>query len=268
MSAVLTPVLLVGAGHMGGALIAGWRRSGALPMADLNLRDPTPGETALRASRDGAVLNGPAAGLFSARTVILAVKPQIWRTAAEEIAPFLAPDAVIISIMAGVAARDLAEVFPGRAIARVMPTTAAAVLKGAASFWTADARGRDAARRLFEPVGIVVELEHEGQMHAATAASGSAPAYVYALIEALEAAAIDAGLGAEAAGALAKSALVGAAALVEEGGAGVAELRRGVTSPGGTTEAALSVLTGGGALGDLVKRAVLAAVARSMELGS
>jgi pyrroline-5-carboxylate reductase len=264
----LTPVLMVGAGLMGGALITGWRRAGAVSAAELILRDPAPGEAAQSAARDGASLNGPAVGLAKARTVLLAVKPQAWRAMAREVAPYLARDAVIISIMAGVGARDLAEAFPGRPIARVMPTTSAAALKGAASVWAADARGREVAHRLFEPLGVVADLTDEAQMHAATAASGSAPAYFYALVEALEAAAVDAGLTAETARQLARSALVGAAALMEGTGAEAGDLRQQVTSPGGTTEAALRVLTGEGMLTDLVKRAVRAAAARSRELGS
>lgn len=264
----LIPVLMVGAGHMGGALITGWRRAGAISPAELILRDPSPGLAAQGASRDGAILNGPFGGLAQARTVILAVKPQAWRVIVPEIAPHLAPDAVIISIMAGVAARDLGEVLPGRPIVRVMPTTAAAALKGAASVWTTDERGREVAHRLFEPLGVVVDLPEEGLMHLATAASGSAPAYVYALVEALEAAGAEAGLAPEAARALSRSALIGAAALLEESGEEAGDLRRQVTSPGGTTEAALRVLTGEGALGDLMARAVRAAAARSRELGS
>lgn len=268
MPAPLTPVLMVGAGLMGGALITGWRRAGALSAAELILRDPAPGDAAQSAARDGANLNGPPAGLAKARTVFLAVKPQAWRTMAHEVAPHLARDAVIISIMAGVATCDLSETFPGRPIVRVMPTTSAASLKGAASIWTADARGRDVAHRLFEPLGVVVDLTEEAQMHAATAASGSAPAYFYALLEALEVAAIDAGLTPENARQLARSALIGAAALMEGTGAEARDLRQQVTSPGGTTEAALRVLTGEGALGELVTRAVRAAAARSRELGS
>jgi pyrroline-5-carboxylate reductase len=268
MPAPLTPVLMVGAGLMGGALITGWRRAGAISAAELMLHDPAPGEAAQSAARDGANLNGPAAGLAKARTVLLAVKPQAWRAMAREVAPHLARDAVIISIMAGVATRDLAEAFPGRPIVRVMPTTAAAALKGAASIWTADARGREVAHRLFEPLGVVADLSEETQMHAATAASGSAPAYFYALLEALEAAAVDAGLAPETARQLARSALIGAAALMEGTGAEARDLRQQVTSPGGTTEAALRVLTGEGELGDLVTGAVRAAAARSRELGS
>jgi pyrroline-5-carboxylate reductase len=268
MPAPVTPVLMVGAGLMGGSLITGWRRAGAVSAAELILRDPAPGEAAQAAARDGASLNGPATGLAKARTVLLAVKPQAWRAMAREVAPHLARDSVILSIMAGVATRDLAEAFPGRPIVRVMPTTSAAALNGTASIWTADARGREVAHRLFEPLGVVADLAEEAQMHAATAASGSAPAYFYALVEALEAAAADAGLAPESARLLARSALIGAAALMKESGAEAGELRRQVTSPGGTTEAALRVLTADGALNDLVKGAVHAAAARSRELGS
>ncbi len=268
LPASLTPVLMVGAGHMGGALIAGWRRAGAIDASELLLRDPSPGEAALEAARAGAVLNGPDAGLGSARTIILAVKPQAWRPSAEAIARHLAPDAVVISVMAGVSAHDLSEIFPGRPIARVMPTTAAAILKGAASVWSSDPRGREAAHRMFEPLGVVVDLDRESLVHVATAASGSAPAYVYALVEALEAAAAGAGLDAAAARVLSRSALIGAAALMEGSGAEASDLRRQVTSPGGTTEAALKVLIGDGALARLVSGAVRAAAARSRELGS
>jgi pyrroline-5-carboxylate reductase len=278
MAAPLTPILMVGAGHMGGALIAGWRRAGTVAPRDLILRDPAPGPAALAAARDGANLvgaslgthgqGGGASGLAKARTVILAVKPQAWRAMAREIAPHVAGDAAILSIMAGVGARDLSEAFPGRPIVRVMPTTAVAVLKGAASVWTADARGREIAHRLFEPLGVVVDLAEESQVHAATAASGSAPAYVYALTEALEAAAAQAGLSPEAARTLSRAAIIGAAALLEETGEEARDLRRQVASPGGTTEAALRVLGEAGALDALLARAVRAAAARSRELGA
>lgn len=266
MTSDALPLLMAGAGNMGGALIAGWLRAGALSPADLILLDPAPGETALAAAREGATLN-PGPGAFqAARTVIMAVKPQIWRGVAAGIAPSLAPDAVVVSIMAGVSSRDLSEAFGARSVVRAMPTTAAAVLKGAASLWSADDAARRRARALFEPLGTVVDLPDEGLMHVATAASGSAPAYIFALVEALEAAAAASGLDAPAARALARSAVIGAAALLETSGAEAAELRRQVTSPGGTTEAALRILTGDGGFGPLIATAVAAAAARSREL--
>ncbi len=262
----LKPVLLIGAGHMGGALVAGWRRAGALKAADLIIRDPYPGDEAKAAAAWGATLNGPDAGLAKANTVILAVKPQTWRATAEATAPLLAHDATIISICAGVMAEDLAHAFGGRSIARVMPTTAAAIGRGAASVWAADVATRAVARALFEPLGAVVDLADESLMHAATGASGSAPAYFYALVEALQSAGEAAGLEPRAARDLARATLIGAAALMETSGEDAATLRGQVTSPNGTTQAALDVLIGADGLGPLMRRTVAAAAARSRDL--
>jgi pyrroline-5-carboxylate reductase len=148
-----------------------------------------------------------------------------------------------------------------------MPTTAAALNVGAASLWSSDPVARARARTLFEPLGAVVDLDDEDLMHVATAASGSAPAYVYALAEALEAAARARGMTADVARALSRSAIVGAAALLKAKNEDAAELRRQVASPGGTTEAALNVLldTESG-LGPLLDRAVGAAADRSRAL--
>jgi pyrroline-5-carboxylate reductase len=266
-SEVATPVLLVGAGHMGGALISGWLRAAALAPADLIIRDPSPGGAACAAAARGAILNGPDADLAAARTVILGVKPQVWAPIAAGLEPFLADDAVVLSIMAGVGASAIGKVLPGRPIGRVMPTTAAAVCRGAASVWSADPRTRARGHALFAPLGVVADLETEAQIHAATAASGSAPAYVYALVEALEAAGREAGLAPDAARALSRAAVTGAAALMEATGEEAGTLRAQVTSPAGTTQAALDVLMGEDALARLVGRAVLAAAKRSRELG-
>ncbi len=267
MDSAAKPVLLVGAGHMGGALIAGWRAADAIAPSDLSIHDPHPGAAAKAAQRWGAWLNGGDSELTRARTIVFAVKPQAWREVAAQIEPKLTTGAVLVSIVAGVAEASLAEAFPRQRIARAMPTTAAALNVGAASLWSSDAVARARARTLFEPLGAVVDLDDEDLMHVATAASGSAPAYVYALAEALEAAACARGMTAEVARALSRSAIVGAAALLKAKNEDAAELRRQVASPGGTTEAALNVLldaeTG---LGPLLDRAVGAAADRSRAL--
>ena len=198
--------------------------------------------------------------------MLLAVKPQIWRDAAAHVAPHLARDAVIVSIAAGVACADIAAAFAGRRVARVMPTTAAAIGQGTASVFAGDVTARERAHALFAPVGTVVDLGDEDLMHAATAVSGSAPAYLYAFVEALEAAGVSLGLSPAAARDLARATTAGAAALMTESGADAADLRRQVTSPGGTTEAALKVLMGEAGLGPLLKAAA-AAEQRSRELG-
>jgi len=170
-------------------------------------------------------------------------------------------------VAAGVRTADLAEAFGGRRVARVMPTTAAAIGLATTSVFAADPEARARAHALFEPVGTVVDLADEALLHAATAVSGSAPAYLYAFVEALEAAGVAAGLSAEAAQTLARATMAGAATLMAESGEDPAELRRQVTSPAGTTEAALKVLLGDHGLPELLRNAVAAAAARSRELG-
>ncbi|MGI9170384.1 MAG: pyrroline-5-carboxylate reductase [Caulobacteraceae bacterium] len=266
MTTPLTPLLLVGAGRMGGALIAGWRLAGAFMGRDLIVRDPRPGPAAVDARDAGARLNPPDADLAGARTILLAVKPQAWRDAALEIVSNLAPDATVVSIMAGVGADELAEVFAGRPIARAMPTTAAAVGKSITGLYAADRRARARARALFEPVGAVIDLEGEESMHAVTAASGSAPAFFYAFVEALHGAAVGAGLPTATAARLVAGAVTGAAALMERTGEDPADLRRQVTSPGGTAQAGLEVLAEPNGLDDLLARAVATAAARSRTL--
>ncbi len=267
MDSAAKPVLLVGAGHMGGALIAGWRAVDAIAPSDLSIHDPHPGAAAQAAQRWGAWLNGGDSELSRARTVVFAVKPQVWREVAAEIEPKLTSGAILVSIVAGVGEASLAEAFPRQKIARAMPTTAAALNVGSASLWSSDSAARARARVLFEPLGTVVDLDDEDLMHVATAASGSAPAYVYALAEALEAAATARGMGAEAARDLSRSAIIGAAALLKSTGEDASELRRQVASRGGTTEAALDVLLNAeSGLRPLLDRAVGAAADRSRAL--
>jgi len=259
----MTPILLLGAGRMGGALIQGWREAGAFAAADLIVRDPNVDAAAFA----GALVNPPLEALSASKTVLLAVKPQIWREAIKDVVPHLAPDAVIVSIAAGVRAADISEAFGGRAVARVMPTTAVAIGRGTASVHAVDPKARAAAHALFAPVATVVDLDDEALMHAATAVSGSAPAYLYAFVEALEAAGAGVGLDPAASAKLARATIIGAAALMEAGAEEPSELRKQVTSPGGTTAAALAVLMGEGGFGDLLPRALDAAIARSKELG-
>jgi pyrroline-5-carboxylate reductase len=259
----VTPILLLGAGRMGGALISGWTKAGAFAEADLIAVEPHPSD-ALKAF--GVLLNPPEAELARARTVVLAVKPQMWREAAAQYASRLASDAVIVSIAAGVNAADIAEAFGGRRVARIMPTTAVAIGQGTASVYAPDPEAKARAHALFGPVATVVDLDDEELMHAATGVSGSAPAYLYAFVEALEAAGVSAGLDEAAAKALARATIAGSAALLSESGEDPAELRRQVTSPGGTTAEALKVLMGEHGLEPLMREAVAACVRRSKEL--
>jgi pyrroline-5-carboxylate reductase len=261
-----TPILMLGAGRLGGALLDGWSLTGAFDASGLIIRDPHPGPAAQKAAQAGAVLNPPDAELARARTVLLAVKPQVWREAAAAVAPHLAKDAVIVSVAAGVRAADISQAFAGRPVARIMPITAIAVAKGAGGAYAPDPAARAAAHALFDPVSRLVDVEEEGLMDAVTAVCGSAPAYLYAFTEALEAAGMREGLPEDAAKALARATMAGAAELMAASGEEPAELRRQVTSPGGTTAAALEVLMGEDGLPSLLRKAVSAAARRSREL--
>jgi pyrroline-5-carboxylate reductase len=263
----MTPILMLGAGRMGGALIEGWRRANAFVPADLILRDPYPTDIARAVEAAGGRLNPPDAVLGEALTVLLAVKPQLWRETAAEVAHLLHPDAVLVSVAAGVKAADISAAFGGRRVARVMPTTAAAIGQGVASLYAADPTARARAEGLFAPVGTVVNLDDEDLLHAATGVSGSAPAYFYAFVEALESGGVAAGLSPDAARQLARATMAGAAALMTQSGTEPSELRKQVTSPNGTTEAALKILMGDGGLEPLLRDAVAAAARRSRELG-
>jgi pyrroline-5-carboxylate reductase len=262
-----TPILFLGAGNMGGAIVEGWLAAKAFAAADLMIVDPKPGKAALAAQAVGAILNPDNADLAKARTVMFCVKPQIWRDAAAMYVPRLAADALIVSVVAGVGARDLAQAFGGRTVVRTIPTTAVAINRGTASLYADDPAAMAGAHALFEPLGAVVDIADEAQMHAATAVSGSGPAYLYAFIESLEAAGAAAGLTPADASRLARATITGAAALLAQSGQEPAELRRQVTSPNGTTEAALNVLLGEHGLPPLLREAVARAVRRSKELG-
>jgi pyrroline-5-carboxylate reductase len=259
----VTPILLLGAGRMGGALIEGWRDAGAFTPDQIMVRDPNVWDAM---TLGGVHLNPDDPELAKAKTVLLAIKPQLWREASAAIADKVAPDAIIVSIIAGVTAADIAAVFGGRRVARVMPTTAVSIRQGAASLYADDAAALAAARALFEPVATVAELASEDLLHAATGVSGSAPAYLYAFVEALEAAGVAAGLAPVQSADLARATMAGAAALMRESGEDPATLRKQVTSPNGTTQAALEVLTKDGALEKLLTDTVAACVARSREL--
>jgi pyrroline-5-carboxylate reductase len=258
-------LVLLGCGKMGSAMLAGWLEGG-LPATSVWVIDPKPSDWVQ--GIEGLHLNAdlpadPAVGL-------VAVKPQMMGDA---LPAFRAvPDTtLILSIAAGVSTAAFAKALGGdRPIIRAMPNTPAAVGRGITAM-VANARGAASlplAEELLSAVGQVVRLEDEAQMDAVTGVSGSGPAYVFHLIETLAAAGEAEGLPADLAMALAKATVGGAGQLAEQSGEDPAQLRVNVTSPAGTTAAALEVLmdeeTGFPAL---LKRAVHAAAERSRELG-
>jgi pyrroline-5-carboxylate reductase len=261
------PILLVGAGALGSALLKGMKIAGHVSASDLIILDLKPQAEALAYAEAGARLNPAPEVLKEAAFVILAVKPQVWRTAAEWLEPYLSPTAIVSSVMAGVRTHDLEALF-AREVVRVMPTTGMATGKGVASIYSADEPAYAAAEALFVPMSVTVRLEAESQMDSATAVSGSGPAYVYAFVRALERAALAADLPADTARTLARATLISAANLLDMTGEEPDALIKKVASPAGTTEAALKVLCAeGNGLDELVAAAVQAAVKRSIELG-
>lgn len=256
------PVILVGCGRLGSALVEGWLATGAVDARDLIILTPSDKPAADTARAAGARINPPAEALSGARAVVLAVKPAKWREAAADLAASIKA-APVISVMAGVRSADLAAVFSGP-VARVMPTTGVAVGKGVAGLWSADAPAAAIARALFAPVATVVDIPDEAMMDAVTAVAGSGPAYVFAFTRALAEAGVAQGLPREVAADLARATVRSAAAGLD-GDETVEALIARVASPGGTTEAGLKALAGGG-LDKAVAAAVTAARARAEEL--
>ena len=263
-------VLLVGAGKMGGALAQGWLDAG-LPASTLAILEPhpSPGIVAL-AQKRGVALN-PEGARPAPEVIVLAVKPQALDSVAPEIAPLTEGGGLVLSILAGKTVANLLARFPrARAVVRAMPNTPAAIGRGVTAAVANAAVSADERRwceRLLGAVGAFHWLSDEAEIDAVTAISGSGPAYVFALTEALAAAAAALGLPAELSMSLARRTVEGAAELMtRERATSPAMLRRSVTSPGGTTAAALAVLQAPGGLEDLMIRATAAARARAAEM--
>ncbi|MDF2231321.1 pyrroline-5-carboxylate reductase [Albimonas sp. CAU 1670] len=261
-------VTLLGCGKMGGAMLEGWLASG-LPPASVTVIDPNPSDRLKALAGEGLKLNPESLG--EADVCILAVKPQMMGEAAPKVAGLAAGGALYVSIAAGTPISAFEKLFgEDAAIVRAMPNTPAAVGRGITAL-IGNAKVSEAqmaaAETLLAAVGETVRLEDESQMDAVTALSGSGPAYVFHLIEAMEAAGVAAGLPQELAARLARVTVQGAGELARLSPESPAQLRVNVTSPGGTTAAALSVLMAEGeGLTELATRAVAAAAARSREL--
>lgn len=265
-------VVLVGCGNMGYAMLGGWIASGRLKPAEIAVVEPT---DALRERAQAlGVAAVAAAGDLPAdarpRLVILAVKPQVILDVVPAYARYR-DTATYLSVAAGTPVAALrSRLGADAAIVRCMPNTPAAIGKGMMAVFANDRvsdSARDFVNGLLSASGEVAAIDDEGLMDAVTAVSGSGPAYVFHFIECLTAAGETAGLPTETARLLAMQTVYGAASLAAESREDPGELRRQVTSPNGTTAAALSVLMGEDRLKTLVAEAVEAARLRSIELG-
>lgn len=260
------PVVLVGCGRLGSAIVEGWLHTGAVAAKDLIILTPSSKPIAEQAKALGARVNPPAEALMAARAVVLAVKPAKWREASASLHEAFAPDAVLVSVMAGVRAEDISETYLGRTVARVMPTTGVATGHGVAALWSANQVGREVARPLFAPMADTVDLDREDLIDVATAVAGSGPAYVHAFTRALAEAGEAQGLTPEAALRLARGAVRSAASSDPQ--TSLADLIARVASPGGTTEAGLKALGHDRGLDAVVEVAVAAGLNRARELAA
>jgi pyrroline-5-carboxylate reductase len=264
-------LVLVGAGKMGEALLRGWLAGGLAP-ARVTILEPKPSAAiAAVAAEWGIALNPPLAGLAAPEALFLAIKPQTLAAAAPDLAPLAGAETLVISILAGKRIADLVARLPrARALVRVMPNTPAAVGRGAAAAFArpaTSARQRQWTQSLMSAVGQFDWLADEALIDSVTAISGSGPAYVFALVEAMAEAGESLGLPAELAMKLARATVEGAGELLHrEPAVTSAKLRENVTSPGGTTAAALAILRAPDGFPALLAKAAAAARDRAREL--
>lgn len=261
------PLILVGAGKMGSAMLEGWLARGLNPKK-IAVIEPQPVKSVKALARRGLALNPKKS--TEAAAIVIAVKPQTAPEAVPALARRVGKDTLILSIMAGRTLQFLEDRLPrGTAIVRAMPNTPAAIGRGitvAVGNAHVSARQRKLASDLLAAIGAVEWVGDEKLMDAVTAVSGSGPAYVFLLAEAMAAAGIAAGLPPTLAAKLARETVAGSGELLHRMALDAAALRQNVTSPGGTTAAALEVLMGRDGLEALLTKAIAAATRRSREL--
>jgi pyrroline-5-carboxylate reductase len=265
------PLLLAGAGNMGYALLSGWLERGLDP-ASIVVQDPAP-SSRIKQQLDwhGIRVRAEVRSLPEPPAVLLvAVKPQVMDQVFPPLAELARKKTVVLSVAAGRRIDGLeAYLAPGIAVVRAMPNTPSSVGRGitvAVGNRHLTAHQRETCDQLLRAVGEVTWIDDEGLMDAVTAVSGSGPAYVFYLAECLAKAGMDAGLPPELAQQLASWTVAGAGELLHRSDLDPALLRQNVTSPNGTTFAALQVLMDENGLGKLMREAVAAAARRSREL--
>jgi pyrroline-5-carboxylate reductase len=261
------PIVLAGAGKMGGAMLSGWLAQG-LDARHLSVIEPHPFDEVRALAAKGIRLNPSPQDIGAAATLVVALKPQMFREAGAMLKSFTGPATLVVSIMAGATIASI-EAVCGGMVVRAMPNTPAAIGRGITVAVTANdvsPAQRAVADALLRATGSVEWIDDEGLMDAVTAVSGSGPAYIFLLAEELARAGVEAGLPLALATRLARETVAGSGELLHRSELSSATLRQNVTSPGGTTAAALDVLMGKDGLQPLLTRAVAAATRRSKEL--
>jgi pyrroline-5-carboxylate reductase len=260
-------VVLAGAGKMGGAMLSGWLARG-LDASNVAVIEPHPSDEIKALVAKNIRLNPVPKDIGAVATLVIALKPQMFREAGPALKPLVGSSTLVVSIMAGATVASITEVCGG-AVVRAMPNTPAAIGRGitvAVAAGNVSAGQRARADALLRATGSVEWTGDETLMDAVTAVSGSGPAYVFLLAEELARAGVEAGLPPELATRLARETVAGSGELLHRSELSSATLRRNVASPGGTTAAALDVLMGPNGMQSLLTRAVAAATKRSREL--
>lgn len=269
------PLVLVGAGKMGGAMLEGWLKSG-LPEGSVHVIDPGLNEIQ-RADLQarGVVVHAVSDNVPTPLLLMLAIKPQMMTAVLPGLAEFAkrpnAPDMMVLSVAAGTTVTTLSSAFgPQTLMIRAMPNTPALVGRGVTALYPASelsAAQKTFVAELLAAIGIVVWVDNEAAIDAVTAVSGSGPAYVFHMVEAMAAAAEKQGLPTDVAMILARETVAGSGELLHQSKDAAATLRKNVTSPNGTTAAGLDVLMAEDGLGPLMEKTVRAAHDRAIELG-
>ena len=263
-----TRIAFIGAGNMAASLIGGLRAKG-LDAAQIRASDPGEETRArVKAEHGIEVFADNAQAIEGVDVVVLAVKPQAMKAVCEAIRPSLKPNQLVVSIAAGITCASMNNWLGAQPIVRCMPNTPALVRQGVSGLYATakvSAEQRQQAQELLSAVGIALWLDEEQQLDAVTAVSGSGPAYFFLLIEAMTAAGVKLGLPPETAARLTVQTALGAAHMAASSDVDAAELRRRVTSPAGTTEAAIKSFQAGG-FEALVDKALGAAAHRSAEM--
>ncbi len=260
-------IVLAGAGKMGGAMLSGWLAQG-LDAKHVVVIEPHPSAEISALVTRGIRLNPTPKEVGAVATLVVALKPQMFREAGPMLMRYAGPSTLVVSIMAGTTIASIEEVCGGRVV-RAMPNTPAAIGRGitvAVAAKNVSASQRAVTDALLRATGSVEWVDDENLMDAVTAVSGSGPAYIFLLAEELARAGVEAGLPQELATKLARETVAGSGELLHRSDVPSATLRQNVTSPGGTTAAALEVLMGPDGMQSLLTRAVAAATRRSKEL--
>lgn len=262
-------ICLVGAGKMGMAIVRGWLAAGIAP-EQMMLFHPSPSERTRQTAQEYGLALATETLASEPRVVIMAVKPQMMSSVYAHVRPMVGADTLILSIVAGTSIAAMSEGLGTARVIRTMPNVPAQVGKGVTGLFARSDVGesdRELSSALLGAAGKIVWLDAERDIDALTAVSGSGPAYVFLMVEAMAAAGVEQGLQPEQAMLLARQTIIGAAALMEADPADVSVLRQNVTSKAGTTAAALDVLMADDGLSALMSRAIDAARRRSEELG-